>query len=138
MTIDKKDLIAIRDYTPEDHNFILSTWLKGLKFGNSWFNLIDQTAYYKVYHTLIENILARSGTEVKVAVLKDEPEFILGYSVLRKNQTIADWVFCKSTWRGIGIANMLVPKTVKQISHLTKTGEFIFKKRANLSFNPFE
>lgn len=137
MTLNKTDLIAVRDYLPGDHNFILSTWLKGLKFGNSWFNLIDQTTYYRVYHAMVESILAKPDTVVKVAVLSDDPDVILGYAVYRKDALTLEWSFVKSSWRGIGVAKMLVPATVTTVTHLTKLGESIFKKRGNLKFDPF-
>jgi hypothetical protein len=137
MTPDKRELIVIRPYKESDHNFILSTWLKGLRYGNQIYGLIDQKVYYEVYHKLIENILAAKGTEVNMACLKEDPDTILGYSVTRNNKTILDWNFIKAAWRGIGIGKLLTPETVKIVTHVTKTGISILKKHPEIIYNPF-
>lgn len=133
--LDKKDLIEIRNMYLDDWNFILATWLKGLRYGNSWFGLIEPTVYYENYQKLIERILQSGSTVVKVACLKESPDVILGYSV--SHGTSLDWIFVKSRWRLIGIAKSLVPDGVTTVSHLTEVGKSILKKRPTLTFNPF-
>lgn len=133
--INKADLIEIRDYLPGDHNFILATWLRGLRYGNEWFSLIDSDAYYENYEKVIKAILTRPNTVVRVASLKDDPEVILGYSVYADD--VLDWVFVKKAWRNIKIAKSLMPSTVKVVTHLTKTGVSMLKKYPEVRFNPF-
>jgi hypothetical protein len=132
----KADLITIRDFVPDDLNFIMATWLRGLKFGNDWFELIDSDSYYSVYHSVIELILANTGTEIKVACLKEDPGVILGYSVYNGDK--AHWCHVKSAWRKIGIAKSLMPKEIKTVTHLTVMGKRILdKKDKTIKFNPF-
>lgn len=133
--VDKKDLIEIRNMYPDDWNFILSTWLKGLRYGNDWFGLIEAGVYYTNYQKHIERILQSPTTAVKVACLKESPDVILGYSVTRGNTL--DWVFVKKNWRLIGIARSLVPDTTTHVSHLTDVGRSILKKSPGITFNPF-
>lgn len=133
--MNKKDLITTRDGTPEDHGFIFATWLRGLRYGNSWFELIESVVYFKVYHDLIENILGRPHITIKVACLKEDPEVILGYSVY--SGTKLEWVFVKKAWRSIGIAKSLVPADTKVVTHMTNVGLSILKKHKNVVFNPF-
>lgn len=134
--LNKKDLIAIRGMYPDDWNFILATWLKGLRYGNDWFGLVEAPVYYASYQTVIERILQSPGTTIRVACLKDSPDVILGYSVTRGNTL--DWIFCKSRWRLIGIAKSLVSESVTQVSHLTEVGKAILKKKkSSITFNPF-
>ncbi len=135
--LDKKDLFSIRGSVDADRNFILATWLRGLKYGNDWFHAIDSEAYYKHYQAVLQALLDRPTTEVKVACLKDDPDVILGYLV-HKGPRI-DWVFIKSAWRGIGIARSLIPPGAHTVTHLTKVGMIILKKHPELAltFNPF-
>lgn len=133
--LDKTNLISFRPANASDSAFILSTWLRGLRFGNNWYRLIDGTTYFQVYHALIEALLAKPGVQVTVACLKDDPEVILGYSVFEGNKL--HWVQVKKAWRNIGIAKELVPKDIKTISHLTEVGKSIFLKQKAWVFNPF-
>lgn len=137
MSINKSELVAIRDFQPSDYNFIISTWIKGLRYGNEWFNLIEQKSYFDNYHKVIENYLKSPDVKINVACLKSDPEVILGYAVLRNNGATLDWVFTKSAWRSIGVAKSLVPNSIKFVTHVTKAGISILKKKENIKFNPF-
>lgn len=134
--MNKKDLIAIRDFQEADKDFIFATWLRGLRYGNSWFELIDSVIYYKVYHDAIDFILNNPKITIKVACLKDDPEVILGYTVYKGPRL--DWVFVKKAWRKIGIAKSLIPKDISSVTHITNVGLSILKKHKNVRFNPFD
>lgn len=133
--LNKKDLIEIRGMYPDDWNFILATWLKGLRYGNDWFGMVDPSVYYEAYQKVIERILQSPGTDVRVACLKDSPDVILGYAVIR--DSTLDWVFVKSRWRTIGIARSLVPENINTVSHLTEIAKSLLKKHPDIKFNPF-
>jgi hypothetical protein len=136
MKPEERELILIRPYKAEDHNLVLSTWLKGLRYGNDWYKLIEQNAYYTNYHKAIEAILNVPTTQVLVASLRDDPDTILGYSVLNKDGSVLHWVFVKSAWRHIGIAKLL-SQNVKTVTHVTKAGVSILKNHPEVVFNPF-
>lgn len=120
---------------PDDWNFIMSTWLKGLRYGNDWFELIEAPVYYENYAKAIENTLQSPTTAVRVACLKDTPDIILGYSVSHGDHVF--WTFVKKAWRGIGVASSLVPDTTTSAGNLTEVGKAILKKRPKIKFNPF-
>lgn len=133
--IAKSDLVTIRNGVFDDLDFIFSTWLRGLRYGNAWHMLIDQESYFKGQHKVIEKLLADPKTEIKVSCLKDAQEIIVGYSVY-SGDTL-HWVQVKSDWRKIGIATDLVPKTVKTVTNITKIGHSILKSHKNVIFNPY-
>ena len=142
--LEKKDLIAIRTNTPEDRNFILSTWLRGSYYGDTWYGLIPKNIFMEQYHNILEKFLLRAGVNIQVACLKEDPDVILGYSVSRnvKNGeadiSIVDWVFVKSAWRKIGIGKMLMPNKINATTHITKAGLSIMKQKLpNVIYNPF-
>ena len=134
--LEKDSLVAFRPGNMGDKNFIFSTWLKGLRFGNDWFGLIPSKVYFSIYHGVIEGILSKPNVKVKVACLKEDPNVILGYAVYTDSRL--DWLHVKKAWRKIGLARDLVPKTITTVSHLTDTGRSILKKHEHISFNPFE
>lgn len=132
--MNKKDLILIREGDLNSHDFIEATWLQGLYHGNSWFRKIDEKIYYETYRKVIQGILKRA--QILVAALKDAPDVLLAYSIYEEDRL--HYVYCKSDWRTIGLAKDLMNKPFTQITHLTKTGEVIWKKNyPNVIFNPF-
>ena len=125
--------IVIRPPTETDIPFIFSTWLKGLYHGNLYYKKIKQDVFYAKYHKVLESILPRYT--VRVACMEDEPDVILGYVVYLGD--VLHWAFVKKAWRKLGIANkLLADVTINKVSHLTKVGESI-AKRKNLEFDPF-
>lgn len=133
--MNKLDLIAIRDGEPGDKNFILATWLRGLRYGNDWFGAIEPSVYFSVYQKIIEVVLANPLVTIRVACLKEDKDVILGYAVYSGNRL--DWIFCKKIWRGIGLTKILVPSQITVVSHLTALGKSILKKHPGVYFNPF-
>lgn len=136
MMISKKELISIRDYLEDDHHFIMATWLSGLYHGSDWFKGIDRDDYFKNYRVVIQKILDKSDIHVRIACLKDDPDVILGYSVL-EGPTL-HYLFCKPAWRGIGLSTDLIQKDLSVVSHLTEVGRKILEKNyPHVKFKPY-
>jgi hypothetical protein len=134
--MDRNDLVTTRGFLPEDKNFIMATFLRGLYYGESYFSEMPKSIFMEKYHAIAEEAMKSNLLSIKVACLKDDPGVILGYAILNKDATVLTYVFCKKAWRGIGIAKSLVPSTVTTVTHLTKPGLAI-AKRKGLTFNPF-
>ncbi len=124
-------MITIRVATPDDIPFILSTWLRGLRYGCELFELIPDAIYYQRYKQVIEAILAKS--EVRVATLPDDASVIVGYAVLAPD--VLHWVYVKQAWRKLGVARQLVP-AVRSVTHITKVGQKILSGKP-IEYNPF-
>jgi hypothetical protein len=136
---DMNDLVCIRPFIGEDTNFVHNSWLHGLKQGCEYFRLIDKEPYFDIYGKIITSIIERPGVNIKIVCLKQDPEIILGYSVveLRPGQLILHWLYVKPDWRDNGIARTLTPENVTHTTHLTKTGRALLKKHPEVMFNPF-
>lgn len=132
--MNKSELVVIRGYRPEDKHFIYASWLRGLYHGATTYSDVKKQVFMENYHKILEFILQRPTTEIKVACLKEDQDVILGYSVLGKD--CLHWVFCKKAFRGIGIGRDLVPAHINTVTHMTKTGTSIVKKKG-WEFNPF-
>lgn len=122
---------------PEEYlGLIFAKWLKSLRYGNDMFRLIDVEAYYKSYHQFVGSILGRNGTLISVAVLTDDHDVALGFSVSRGN--VLDYVYVDKYQRKLGIGRSLVPAGIDTITHVTKTGLTIWGSKAgHWKFNPF-
>lgn len=135
-----KELTEIRAFQATDFNFVISSWLNGLRYGSDWFRIIDKRIYFQLYHEVITKLLQRPNVAILVMCLKDDPDVILGYSVSERREdpgeTLLHWVFVKPDWRHIGIAKDLTPEGTTTVTHLTKIGKAILAN-TDLKFNPF-
>lgn len=129
------EVYEIRDYRPEDKSFIMATFLRGLYYGNEFFKLIPKKIFMDNYKLIIEALLNKHI--IKVACLKEDPDIILGYSVLSKDFQIIHFCFVKSAWRKNGIARSLLPKYPTCVTHFTTMSLDLMKKFPDCVFNPF-
>jgi hypothetical protein len=139
----------IREYAPEDKNFICATFLRGLYHGDSWFSLMPRNIFMTNYHKVIEALIDSPNVLIRIAALTEDPSVILGYSLLSKDGQTLPWVYVKSSksqegsWRmhGIGKALVTIPtlgiEPIKQVTHLTTLGKELLPKLKNPIFNPF-
>lgn len=117
---------------------LYTSFLSSLRYGNEWFKEIDADVYYEVYHKLIENLLGRRETLVKLAVLPDDPDTCIGWSI--SEPRVLHYIYVKGDIkaRQLGIGKQLLPLEFNTISHLTKIGKVIWKKKfKHVKFNPF-
>lgn len=128
---------TIRDLAPNDKNFIMATFLRGVYYGDSWFSLIPKDIFMATYSKVIEALLANPRYKVQVACLKEDEDVIIGYSILTSDLNAIVWVFVKSAWRHKGIGKALVPKYPIAVTHLSKLGKSLLSKFPNTIFNPF-
>jgi hypothetical protein len=131
------NLVKVRDYLPEDKNFIYASWLRNLYYSDAGFKDVPKDVFMKNYHDILERILNSTAVKVKVACLNDDESVILGYSVLSEISPTLYWVFVKAAWRRIGIAKSLVPSDTKVVTHLTAVGRSLIKKHPGVVYNPF-
>lgn len=125
----------IRAAREGDLNFVRATFLRGLYHGDSWFSLIPYKVYMTAYHPIVEAIIARNF--VWIACLKDDPDTIIGYSIVSRDASTITWVYVKAKWRKLGIARSLLPQYPTAVTHLTALGKTLLTKFENCIFNPF-
>ena len=137
MSEDFSGLYSIRDKRPDDKNFILSTFLKGLYHGESFFSQIPKNIFMDNYKRVANALVENPGIKIKVACLTEDPDVILGYAILSQDNSTVFWVFTKTAWRKRGIAKSLLPSKPTTVAHLTKVGNSLLYKLDNPIFNPF-
>lgn len=122
---------------PQEYKgLVLSRWMHSLRHGNEYFKLSQSNPYFKAYEKYIKAILGRTGSVVRIAVLSDDRDVALGWSVIEGS--ILHYVYVNYEQRNQGVGTKLVPGEISTISHLTKSGLRIWpKKLPNAVFNPF-
>lgn len=130
-----KELYIIRPYRPEDHNFVLATFLRGLYYGNEFYGMMPKQTFMDNYKNVVEALIPRS--HIAVACLKEDPDVILGYSMMSKDYTTMHWIFVKAAWRKKGIGKSLLLSVPSMYSHFTTLGLDLVKKFKDCVFNPF-
>lgn len=122
---------------PDEYKHVVhARWLRSLRHGNDFFRLVDAEGYYAAYFQHIITMMNRPGATIRMAVLTDDRDVVLGFSVARGS--ILDYVHVQAAQRRMGIGKSLIPKDIDTITHLTKTGLTIWgSKYGYWKFNPF-
>jgi len=114
---------------------IYASWLRSLRYGNDFFKLTDAKSYYLRYHDYIRGILYNPECTIRLALLADDPDVALGWSVSRGH--ILDYVYVLPPRRH-GVGRALIPDGIDTFTHITWTGAKIWaSKFPDWKFNPF-
>lgn len=130
-------LYNIRPAKPEDMNFVMATFLRGLYYGDPWYTQIPKDIFMSVYKQIAQKAWESPTVVIRVACLKEDENVILGYSVLSADNSAILWVFVKTAFRNQGIARSLVPSSPVFVTHLTTLGKTLLPKLNGAVFNPF-
>lgn len=117
---------------------IYSRWLRSLRYGNPLFKKIASHYYYKFYHDYLEKLLAKPDSLVMLAVLSDDKDIVLGFSVSRED--VLDYIHVHSNNRMHGIATHLLPEKISVMTHITEDAGKVWPsnpKYKHWKFNPF-
>ena len=106
---------------------ITARWRDTLKFGNDMMKLTKMSTYKRAYTKHIANILDQPSSEVRLAVLTEDHDVVLGFSVSRGH--VLDYVHVMHEYKRNGIGTRLVPKGITTVSHLTHIGLTIMAKK---------
>lgn len=126
-----------KDLPKEYTALVYSKWLRSFRHGNKHFKHIHSGAFYKQYHDQVENLLSKPDATIRLAVLSDDHDVVLGFCATRED--VLDYVHVHKDYRRIGIAKSLVPEGIKAMTHMTDLALKIWGKNKNyqeLKFNP--
>jgi hypothetical protein len=127
--------VILRDFSEEDRNFILSTWLKGNYFGSVFFRQIPQDLYFKEYSKTIQEIMTRNNIRIKIACDQSKTSWISGFSVSIDSDLY--WIYVRTGFRSKGIATALLSdQNITSAKSMTRKGKIIADHKG-IIFNPF-
>lgn len=111
-----------------DSAFIFSSWRKALWFDEKRDEKIANQ-FYSLASKRIKKILALPQTIVRIACLQNDPNHIIGYSVMI--DTHLEWVYVKVDYRKQGIATLLIQGFESYSEPETKIGKAIAATKEN-------
>lgn len=127
---------SARELPEAYRNLLFSKFLRNLRFGNDYFRLVDSDAYYKVYNAYFATLLDRRDAFVRLAVLNDDRDVVLGWSLCEPEKL--HFIYVSKEQRRQGIGRALLPEKISTFTHITKTGLTLWQKKLpNAIFNPF-
>jgi hypothetical protein len=138
LSMDSYKLIVYpcREIPDQYRNLLFSKFLTSLREGNDYFHLIDKEAYFGVYNAYFATLLDRPLSYVKLAVLTDEPDVVLGWALFEPRKL--HYVYVHKVNRRIGVATELLKEPFEVCTHLTKMALEIWSdKHIETKFNPF-
>lgn len=125
-----------KDLPKQYTNMVKSKWMRSLRYGNDYFKMVDSNQYYFAYQRYIDMLLQRHNAVIRLAVLSDDHDVVLGWSMIRDDKL--DYVWVDAMQRNKGIATALVPVPINTFTHMTKAALSIWtKKLSHAIFNPF-
>ena len=107
--------IILRPVQPEDHNYLMATWINGLWRGLSKPDIPEGMTEKEVYQDLCSYIANKLSpahhygpATIQIACGDHDPNWIAGYSVSRGPHL--EWLYVKKDYRRQGIANLLLQR----------------------------
>ncbi len=135
---DFNGLYDIRPALPEDMAFVMATFLRGLYYGDTWYQQVPKDIFMDYYAKAAAIAWKSPQIRITVACLKEDSNIILGYSITSADEKALVWMFVKSAWRKQGIGKSLLPANLECVTHLSTLGKsLIQEKLSNVIFNPF-
>lgn len=117
-------------------NMIIFRWKKALRKDNPFFAMIDPVGFGEWYDYYIPAVIKRPDCKVRLAVLGDDEDVALGFSVSRG--PVLDFVHVHKDQKGLGIGQNLIPNGIESFTHLTTHGKRLWKQHYPCwKFNPF-
>lgn len=127
--------VIVRTFEPNDANFITSTFLRGVYYGNSFYKKIDQDTFFVRYKAVLATLLSKSTLSLRVACLADDTDIILGWAMW--DGPVLHYIYVKDAFRRQGIAKLLTAGAkLDTVTHITTVGDEL-RQRYGWKFNPF-
>jgi len=117
-------------------SLVYATWLRSYEASSLAAKNIPRDVFFAEHHKVIDRILAR-GASVRLAVLPDEPDVVLGWAVVE--WPIVHYVYVKPPFRKHGIAQALLQDVPKPFTytHWTHIMRELHPKLTGCTFNPY-
>lgn len=114
------------------------------KAGSTFAEHVAPKIYFAFHHALIDTILKRKSTLIKVAVATDQQDVIYGYAIFEQlhDYNIFHYIYIKRPFHGFNICDLLLSSAPFEIksdvfcSHLTKKGLKLLNKYF-MQYNPY-
>src|SRR4029077_15011640 len=104
--------------------------------GNDFFKLIFPRAFFEVHDAYFKMLLTRPNAKIRIAALSDDPDVVVGWSLMEPSKLHYVWVAEGS--RQTKVCSALIPDEFDTVTHLTKFFLPIWNcKYPTVKFNPY-
>lgn len=122
---------------PEQYfNFVRSRYLRSLRDGCDFFKKMHAKCYYDTQPPFFLTLISRPGVSIRLAVLSDDPDVALGFSIV-DNTGLLHYVYVGKDFRKQGIGKALAPGPYRILTHYTKAVLPLSRKFPGAVFNPY-
>jgi ribosomal protein S18 acetylase RimI-like enzyme len=128
---------AIIEGLHDARSLVYATWLRCYQSSSPMARHLHKDTFFREHHQVIDRILARPSTEVRLAVLPDDPSVVFGWSVHEPG--LIHFVYVKPSFRRYGIAKSLLAglPSEGEYTHFTYVLKDLEPKLAGYKFNPY-
>lgn len=122
--------VVLRAYNPEtDSGMVYASWRNALWYdeGNKLLEAGRSADFFSDATKRIKAVVDNPKTVVKIATLSDDPDFIVGYTVMEATHLL--WVYVKVDYRRKGIGRLLTKGFCSVELPLTRIGKAIFQDK---------
>lgn len=117
-------------------SLVYATWLRSYEASSLAAKNIPRDVFFAEHHKIIDAIMQR-GASVRLAVLPDEPDVVLGWAVVEG--PLVHYVYIKPPFRRHGMATALLADVKKPFvyTHWTHVLRDLHAKLDGCVFNPY-
>lgn len=122
--------------TESARSLVYATWLRSYEASSLAAKNIPRDVFFAEHHKVIDNLMQR-GAAVRVAVLPDEPDVILGWAVIEG--PVVHYVYVKPPFRKHGLATALLADVQRpfRYTHWTHALRELHPKLEGCVYNPY-
>lgn len=129
---------VITDGIADAKSLIYATWLRSYQTSSLMTKLIPREVFFDQHHRVIDRILARPGTKVRLATMPEDPNLVFGWAVTEGGDTV-HYVYVKPAFRKYGIARALLSEVRSPFAytHETYVLRDLHPRLEKCQFNPY-
>lgn len=134
--------VIIRDARESDMPFFWSSTLNHFKHSATATKNIPASIYFWHEQKIIEKMLKRAGSFIRMAALRDDDETVLGFVWGNEAPQTLHYLYVKRAFRLMGIAKQLCDESFDDIdqiyvSRMSYDGARLIGKYKQLVYNPY-
>lgn len=96
--------VSYRGMRETDKGLIVTSWLKSYRPSVPW---IGRDDFYRLYRTVINELLDKDGVTSVVVCSPDDEDHVIGWACTEPARSLLHYIFVKSDYRKLGIAKAI-------------------------------
>lgn len=133
-----QQIFQIADGIGDAKSLIYATWLRSYHSASLRTKTIPKDTFFREHHKVIDRILDRPETKVRLAVMPDDPSVVFGWAVT-EGPDVVHYVYVKPSFRKYGIARALLSGISAPFTYTHETFVLrdLYPRLEGCGFNPY-